>query len=147
MRIWGAVLFIAIFSAINRPALADSHATADLVAQAQAAPVDHQPELFIKAAEEDLKTSTRLYSDGQVDDARKTLDEMVSLSDRAVAAASQSHKHLKNVEIDLRKISDKLRDLKRTLNFEDQAPVQAAMDHMEVLRTNLLALMFGKGKK
>ena len=54
---------------------------------------------------------------------------------------------MKNTEIDLRKMSEKLRDLKRTLDFEDQPPVQAAMDHLEDLRTNLLALMFSKEKK
>jgi hypothetical protein len=40
----------------------------------------------------------------------------------------------------------KLRDIKRSLNFDDQAPVQAAADRLENLRTDLLSHMFGKGK-
>jgi hypothetical protein len=35
----------------------------------------------------------------------------------------QTKKHLKNVEIDVRKMAEKLRDIKRTLAFDDQAPV------------------------
>ena len=34
---------------------------------------------------------------------------------------------LKNVEIDVRKIADRLRDIKRTLAFEDQPPVEQAI--------------------
>ncbi len=44
----------------------------------------------------------------------------------------------------LRKMAAKLRDIKRTLVFEDQAPVQATVDHLEQVRTELLARMFGK---
>jgi hypothetical protein len=40
----------------------------------------------------------------------------------------------------------KLRDLKHTLSFDDQAPVQAATDRLEALRTDLLSKMFAKGK-
>jgi hypothetical protein len=39
----------------------------------------------------------------------------------------------------------KLRDIKRTVNFDDQEPLQAAADRMESLRTDLLTHMF-KGK-
>ena len=101
----------------------------------------------MRAAVAELKVATKLYNDGQVDDARNILNELVTHSEKAAAAATKSRKRVKNTEIDLRKMSEKLRDLKRTLNFEDQPPVQAATDHLEDLRTNLLALMFSKEKK
>jgi hypothetical protein len=43
-------------------------------------------------------------------------------------------------------MANKLRDMKHTLNFEDQAPVQEAIDHLERVRTDLLARMFGSNK-
>jgi hypothetical protein len=71
---------------------------------------------------------------------------VATYSEKAHDAAIQSGKKLKNTEIDFRKMSAKLRDIKRTLNFDDQAPVQAAADRLESLRTDLLSHMFGKGK-
>ena len=57
-------------------------------------------------------------------------------------------KRLKDTEIAVRKMAEKFRDVKRTLPFEDQAPVQQAIDSLEKMRTDLLAVMFGKkGKK
>lgn len=128
-------------------AAAETSAGSDIAKQAQTAPLDHQPELYMRAAVAELKVATKLYNDGQVDDARNILNELVTHSEKAAAAATKSRKRVKNTEIDLRKMSEKLRDLKRTLDFEDQPPVQAAMDHLEDLRTNLLALMFSKEKK
>lgn len=144
MRIWGTVLLIGI---IYGSAFSQTETAADLVGRAKNAPLDHQPELYIKAAGQQLKLLTRLYDEGKVEDARLALDDVVSYSDLSTNAATKSRKRVKGTEIDLRKMVEKLRDLKRTLNFEDQPPVQEAMDHLENLRTNLLALMFGKEKK
>jgi len=119
---------------------------ADLRAQAQAAPVDHQPDLYLRAAKLQLKTADGLYTEGKVDEAKAALDLLSSDSDKATDAAVRSRKHLKNTEIEIRKMSERLHDMKGTLNFEDQAPVQAVVDHLESLRTNLLNHMFGKGK-
>jgi hypothetical protein len=41
-------------------------------------------------------------------------------------------------------MADKLRDIKRTLAFEDQPPVQQAIDRLEDIRTTLLKEMFAK---
>ena len=38
----------------------------------------------------------------------------------------------------------KFRDVKHTAAFDDQAPVQEAMDKLEKMRTELLSAMFGK---
>ena len=62
-------------------------------------------------------------------------------------AAAHSRKHLKNTEIATRKMSEKLRDVQRTLNFEDQPPLAQAIQRLEDVRTDLLKQMFGKEKK
>jgi hypothetical protein len=41
---------------------------------------------------------------------------------------------------------EKFRDVKRTVAFEDQAPIQQTMDELEKMRTDLLSAMFGKKK-
>jgi len=118
----------------------------DLIARAESARVDDRPGLYIEIAERQLKSADEFYTAGKVDDARTAVNDVVTYSEKAHDAATQSGKKLKNVEIAFRKMAGRLRDIKRGLNFEDQPPVQAAADRLENLRTDLLSRMFGKGK-
>ena len=118
----------------------------ELIARADAAAVRDQPALYIDIAERQLKTADELYSQGKVEEARAAVGDVVTYSEKAHDAAVQSGKRLKPTEIASRKMSHRLRDLKHTLNFEDQAPVEAAADRLESLAQDLLNHMFGKGK-
>jgi hypothetical protein len=44
-------------------------------------------------------------------------------------------------------MAEKLRDIKRTLVFDDQPPVEQAVRHLEDIRTTLLKEMFAKQDK
>jgi polyhydroxyalkanoate synthesis regulator phasin len=118
----------------------------ELMARAESARVEDRPALCVEIAERQLKSVDELYSAGKVDEARTALKDVVTYSEKAHDAAMQSGKKVKNTEIAFRKMATKLRDIKRSLNFDDQAPVQAAADRLEALRTDLLSHMFGKGK-
>jgi len=118
----------------------------ELKARFESAHVEDRPELGIRIARLQLRDADRLYSNGHVEQARAAVDDIVSYSEKARDAALQSKKRLKNVEIDVRKIADKLRDIKRTLAFEDQPPVDQAIRHLEDVRTTLLQAMFAKDK-
>lgn len=118
----------------------------ELIARAASAKVEDQPALYVDIAERQLKSADELYTAGKVDDARTAVQEVVTYSEKAHDAAIQSGKKLKNTEIAFRKMAAKLRDIKRSVNFDDQAPLQTAADRLENLRTDLLSHMFGKGK-
>jgi polyhydroxyalkanoate synthesis regulator phasin len=118
----------------------------ELIARAGSARVEDQPALYLEIAERQLKSGDELYTGGKVDDARAAVKDVVTYSEKAHDSAIQSGKKLKNAEISFRKMAAKLRDIKRSLNFDDQAPVQAAAERLEALRTDLLSHMFGKGK-
>jgi hypothetical protein len=118
----------------------------ELIARAGSARVEDQPALYLEIAERQLKSADELYTGGKVDDARAAVKDVVTYSEKAHDSAIQSGKKLKNAEISFRKMAAKLRDIKRSLNFDDQAPVQAAAERLEALRTDLLSHMFGKGK-
>ncbi|HXM22551.1 MAG TPA: hypothetical protein VN948_14945 [Terriglobales bacterium] len=118
----------------------------ELIARAESARLEDRPTLYVEIARHQLKSADELYTAGKVEDARPALKDVVTYSEKAHDAAIQSGKRLKNTEIDLRKMAAKLRDIKRNLNFDDQAPVQAAADRLESLRTDLLSRMFGKSK-
>src|SRR5579863_2915025 len=118
----------------------------DLIARADAAKVDDRPALYVEIAERQLKSADDSFTSGKVENAQAAVKDVVTYSEKAHDAAIQSGKKLKNTEIDFRKMAAKLRDIKRSLNFDDQPPVQAAADRLESLRTDLLSHMFGKGK-
>jgi hypothetical protein len=118
----------------------------ELVSRADSARMEDRPGLYVDICERQLKTADELYVAGKVDDGRGAVNDVVTYSEKAHDAAIQSDKKLKNTEIAFRKMAAKLRDIKRSLNFDDQAPVQAASDRLESLRTDLLSHMFGKGK-
>ncbi len=116
-------------------------------ARADASPIDRQPELYIKIAEHRMKEADHLYTDNKVDDAAAAVRDVVTYSEKATSSAVTSGKRLKNIEITIRKMSARLRDVQRTLSFDDQAPVKNATDRLEDLRTQLLNRMFSKDKK
>jgi hypothetical protein len=117
-----------------------------LAARADAARPEDRPGLYIEIAERQLKAADELFGAGKDDEALAAVKDVVTYSEKANDAAIASHSKLKNTEIALRKMAAKLRDIKHALTFEDQAPVQAAADRLETLRTDLLSRMFGKGK-
>jgi len=119
----------------------------ELKSRLESARPEDRPELCIRIAQHQLRDADKLYSDGKVDQARAAVDDIVTYSEKARDAATQTKKHLKNVEIDVRKMAEKLRDIRRTLVFEDQPQVIQAIDRLEDIRTTLLKEMFAKEEK
>jgi hypothetical protein len=141
------ILMSAVLLATSFQAFASKPETVpEMIARAEAAKLEDRPALFVEIAWRQLRSADQLYTVGKVEDAQTDLKDVVSCSEKAHDASIQSGKRLKNTEIEFRKMAAKLRDIKRSLNFDDQAPVQAAADRLENLRTDLLSHMFGKGK-
>jgi hypothetical protein len=119
----------------------------EMIQEAQSAPAKEQPALYIKIARDQLHVADKSYSAGNPQSGLSALDNVTQYSAKAADAAVETGNKLKDTEIDIRKMADKLRDIKRNLNYDDQAPVQKAIDKMEDMRTKLLNRMFEKKKK
>ena len=139
------ILFLVLASSLA--AFSDEETVPELVTRADAAPLDQQPELYTKLAERQLKNADHFYDQGKVDEAEPCVRDVVAYSEKAADTSIRSGKRLKNTEIALRKITTRLRDLQRTVSFDDQATLKTAADRLEDLRTNLLSRMFSKEKK
>ncbi|MFZ0477990.1 MAG: hypothetical protein WAL71_02485 [Terriglobales bacterium] len=120
-----------------------------LKARLPSASTEDRAEISIRIAQIQLRAADKVYNEGRVSEGQAAVEDIVSYSEKARDAAIESKQHLKTVEIDVRKIAEKLRDIKRTLAFEDQAPVDQAIRRLEDARTALLKEMFSdkKGKK
>jgi len=117
-----------------------------LIARAETAKPEDRPTLYVEIADRQLTSADELFTAGKVEDAQARVSDVVAYSEKAHDSAIQWTKKLKGTEIAFRKMAARLRDIKHTVNFDDQAPLQAAADRLENLRTDLLAHMFGKGK-
>ncbi len=139
-------IFAVVLAVSCGAAALDEAPLAELHKRAESAPMGERPALYIDIVERQLKAADDLYNAGKVDDARDAVKDVVACSEKAHDAAVQSGKRLKPTEIALRKMSSKLRDIRRTLNYDDQPPVQAAAERLQSLSDDLLSHMFGKDK-
>jgi hypothetical protein len=143
-RLACTILLLALATAYGT---ATDDTVAGLKARFESVHPEDRPDLGMRIAQQQLRNADKLYGEGNVDQARAAVDDIVTYSEKARDAAIQTKKHLKNVEIDVRKMAEKLRDIKRTLAFDDQPPVEQAVRRLEDVRTTLLKEMFARDKK
>jgi len=142
MRLLALILVVASSSA----AFARDETIDQLKARVESAAPKERVSLALRVAELQTSAADKLYADGKNDEARAAVKDVVSYTEKAGDAATQSGKKLKDAEITVRKIAHKLADMKRTVDFDNQVPLQDAIDHLERIRTQLLAKMFDLGK-
>lgn len=111
------------------------------VAQAQ---LQDHPKLYTKIADLEFKEVNRLLDEGDTTGAQKVLNTLAEDCEKAAKASLSTRKHMKNTEISLRKISDGLDQIVKTIEYENRPPVQAAIDRIETVRNELLTAMFSK---
>jgi len=140
-----ALFFFLLLTAALAPCAEESLDT--LKSHFDHASADERAQVGIRIAQIQLRNADRFYTEGHPDEARAAVEDIATYSEKARDAAIQSKKHEKNVEIEVRKMSDKLRDIKRTLAFEDQPPLDKAIHRLEDVRTTLLNEMFAKKKQ
>ena len=81
-----------------------------------------------------VEVANEQFGAGDADQAQKTVKETATYADRAREASQHSGHKLKQAEITLRKAQRRLDDLRHTLTFEDQGPVEAVLKQLEVDR-------------
>jgi len=115
----------------------------ELVARADAARLEQQPDLFMEAAERQHRAALDAMKAEHWDEFQSDLNDVAKYSGKAHKAAIASGKKVKNTEIKIRRISTRLRETKLNVGVDDQPAVQAVIDQLEEFRTELLRSMFG----
>jgi hypothetical protein len=142
--VFATMLVLALTSAYS---VAKDETVDEMKTRFESARPEDRAELGIRIAQQELRNADRLYKDGNAEQARASVDDIATYSEKARDAATKTNKRLKNVEIEVRKIADKLRDIKRTLLFDDQGPIDRDIRRLEDVRTTLLKAMFAKDEK
>ncbi len=116
----------------------------ELKAKADAAQGSERIVPSLEYAHQQLEYANNLYTDGDVDKGAAAIAEVMTYARRAAGAATESNKHLKQTEIDLRKLEHRMRDIEESLSVDDRPPVEKAVQELEQIRADLLAKMFGE---
>jgi hypothetical protein len=124
-------------------ALAANETASQLKARADAAHGGEQAKLCLEYARRQLEDANALFTDGQVDKAQSEVREAVDYARKAAEAAASSGKQLKETEIKLRKLGERMHDVGESLAFEDRPPLHQAVGEIEQIRSDLMVRMWG----
>ena len=137
-------LAVLLLAAVSLNLRARQETVDELKAKLASTKESDQPKLCVEIARLQLDASEKAYQAGQVTQAQALLSEVVDYSQKAGDAARQSRKHIKRTEIEVRKMSRRLQDLKPTVDLDSRQPVQDAINRLEHIRTQLLMQMFSE---
>lgn len=137
-----AVAILLLLAAL--PALARQETVDELKAKLASSSESDQPKLCLEIARRQLDATEKAYQEAQLPQAQTLLQDVVDYAQKAGDAARKSHKHIKKTEIEVRKMSRRLQDLKPTVDLDSRQPVQDAINHLEHIRTQLLMQMFSE---
>lgn len=140
LQFWVAALLLLACSL----AFARKDTLEELKAKLSSAKLSDQPKLCLEIAQQQLDATEKAYQASQTQQAQSLLQEVVNYSQKAGDAARQSRKHIKKTEIEVRKMSRRLQDLKPTVDLDSRQPVQDAINRLEHIRTQLLMQMFSE---
>jgi hypothetical protein len=124
-------------------ALAADQSTPELKTRADAATGGEKAKLCLEYAHRQLADANTLFNQGDLEKGQAEIREVVDYAHKAADAASASGKHLKETEIDLRKLAKRMHDIGETLAFEDRDPVRKAVEEIEQIRSDLMVRMWG----
>jgi len=141
-RVWHVFRYAAIVLTLA-PLAPATDSPAELKARADAATGGTQARLCLEYAHVQLAAADYLFNQGEVEKGQADIREVVDYARKAANAASASGKHLKETEIDLRKLSKRMHDIGESLAFEDRDPVRKAVEEIDQIRSELLVRMWG----
>ena len=133
---------LAVAEATGLPLTSDE-STSQLKAHADAATGAEQAKLCLEYAHRQLADADNLFNQGDVEKGQAEIREVVEYAHKAADAAAASGKHLKETEIDLRKLEKRMHDIGESLDLDNRDPVRKAVDEIEQIRSDLMVRMWG----
>ncbi len=146
MRRTITIIVIVAFVAVAAVAKKQEEPIEQLKARADRSTAGEKAKLCADVAHRQIDAADQDFTAGNNQKAPTDVQDSLDYAVKASDAATSSGKRLKDTEISLRKLSERMEAVRRSLAFEDRPPLQAAIDRIQQLRTDLLAKMFDLGK-
>jgi len=139
LRLAGLLLLLAAIAAAAQTA----QTAEELKGRADAARGANQVKPCLEYAHAELEAANDLFNKGDADQGQVDIQEVVKYARKAADAAGSTGKHLKDTEIKLRKLAERMHDVGESLAFEDRQPVRQAVDELQKIRSDLMVRMWG----
>jgi len=114
-----------------------------LKSRIQSADRNKQIELYMDLATLQVNEADKTYNNDP-DKAKQLIEEGVQSAEKAGHGSLETGKHMKQIEIDLRKLEKRLEDIRRSWALEDREPIEPGIKRVEAARSKLLDRMFRK---
>jgi len=141
MRRWFSCGVVVL--ALAGAALAATESTAELKSRCDASSGGDQARFCLEYARRELAEADNLFNQGEVEKGQAAVREVVESAHKGANAAATSGKHVKETEIDLRKLAKRMHEMGETLSIDDRDPVRKAVDELEQIRSDLMVRMWG----
>jgi hypothetical protein len=99
-------------------------------------------ELAVAIVERQFDAADTAYGAGNTDEAEKELADVAQYGELAANEAANTGKRMKQTEIALRKVEDRLDNLAKSVDIEARPPVRETLTRIEKARNALLLRMF-----
>jgi hypothetical protein len=99
--------------------------------------------LSMQASHQALEDADRQFIAGDVKTGHANIDVSLHYATRSVDCSLQAHRTEKSIEIDLRKLTRRMKDVMQTLDSEDRPHLKQTLVELENQRDRLLRGMFG----
>src|SRR4051794_22004142 len=139
-----ALLFPLLAAGLLLAAAADKPTLQALRARADGAQGQYCAEVCLDAAHALLEDANNKYTEGAPDAGLQEMKDAVDYAGKATKGSVQSNKRQKKPEIELRKFSRRMTDIRQTLATDDRPPVDELIKAVEKMRTDLLMSMLNK---
>jgi len=131
------MLCIAIAGEAQEPALKVLQAKADAARGVQCA------QLSMHVARHSLEDAHQLFRNGNVDAAHEAIGTMLHYARRSVECTLEARKRQKPVEIELRALIRRVREVARTVDADERVRLTQGEEELERERDRLLKEIFG----
>jgi hypothetical protein len=126
------------------PLFAAEESLEQLKARAPTARIEEQPKIYVRIAELELKNVDSTLGQGDIQKEQAAMQDLATACENAAKTSVTTRKHMKQTEIALRKVSERVEQFRKSVEFESRPPIKAAIDRIEQARSDLLNAMFKK---
>lgn len=99
-------------------------------------------ELAVEIVERQYEAADKAYNAGSTDEGQKEISDVAEFGVMAANESAHSGDRMKQTEIALRKIEDRLDNLAKSVDLDYRPPVREAFNQIEKARNALLLRMF-----
>lgn len=116
----------------------------ELLSKAESMKEHDRGKVYSEIARELVELANAQFNQGELDKGMGSIRQAVDYAEKAARVAREKSKKIKDTEINLRKCTRRLDEVRRTLALDDQPPLVAAHQRLEQLNKELLLYMFAE---